>query len=152
MRRGIILAGVLCLVAVGTGYAQEHYTEGPVWGVSHYRTTPGHFEDYMTYLRQNFLPSSEEGKKQGLILDFKVFVKEPKGAGDWDVAVATLYASYGKALDYSKADEDKWKAIAATQYKTEDEKKQEEMTDVRWTLREYLGTTYMREINLKPMP
>ena len=152
MRRAVIVAGVLCLVAAATGYAQEHYTEGPVWEVSHYRTTQGHFEDYMTFLRQNFLPSSEEAKKQGLILDFKVFVKTPKGADDWDVAVATLYPSFGKALDYSKADEDKWKAIESKQYKTDDEQKQREMTEGRFTLREYLGTSYMREINLKPMP
>jgi hypothetical protein len=152
MLRAVILAGVLCLVLAATGYAQEHYTEGPVWEVSHYRTTQGHFEDYMTFLRQNFLPSSEEAKKEGLILDFKVFVKDPNGDGDWDVAVAILYPSYGKALDYSKADEDKWKAIAAKQYKTDDEKKQSEMTEVRFTMREYLGTTYMREINLRPMP
>jgi hypothetical protein len=152
MRRAVIAAGVLCLVASATGYAQEHYTEGPVWEVSHYRTTPGHFEDYMTYLRQNFLPSSEEGKKEGLILDYKVFVKTPKGEGDWDVAVATLYPSFGKALDYSKGDEDKWKAIAAKQYKTDDEEKQSEVTEVRFTMREYLGTAYMREINLRPMP
>jgi hypothetical protein len=64
----------------------------------------------------------------------------------------TLYPSFGKALDYSKADEDKWKAIEAKQYQTGDEKKQSEMTEVRFTMREYLGTTYMREINLKPMP
>jgi len=38
------------------------------------------------------------------------------------------------------------------QYKTDDEKKQSEMTEVRFTMREYLGTTHMREINLKPMP
>jgi hypothetical protein len=67
-------------------------------------------------------------------------------------AVATLYPSFGKALDCSKADEDKWKAIESKQYKTDDEQKQREMTDVRFTLREYLGTSHLREINLKPMP
>ena len=87
-----------------------------------------------------------------LILDYKVYVKTPKGAGDWDVAVATLYPSFGKALDYSKADEDKWKAIEAKQYKTDDEQKQREMTDVRFSYREYLGTSFLREINLRPMP
>jgi len=152
MRRGLILAGVLCLVAAGFGFAQEHFTEGPVWEVSFYRTTPGHWDDYMQFLRENFLPSSTEAKKQGLVLDFKVYVKAPTDPKDWDVAVATLYSSAGKALDYSKADEDKWKAIDAKQYKTEDEKKQREMTEKRLKMRDYLGTSYMREINLKPMP
>ena len=37
-------------------------------------------------------------------------------------------------------------------YKTQDEKKQREMTDMRFNLRTYLGTSYLREVNLKPMP
>jgi hypothetical protein len=146
------LAAFLCLVAVGVGFAQEHFTEGPVWEVSFYRTTPGHFDDYMKFLRENFLPTSMEAKKQGLILDFKVYVKTPTGPQDWDVAVAELYSSFGKAMDYSKADEDKMKAIEAMHYKTQDEKKQREMTDMRFNLRTYLGTNYVREVNLKPMP
>ena len=152
MRRGVIVSAVLCLLAAGVGYAQEHYAEGPVWEVSHYRTTPGHYEDYLAFLRQNFLPSIEEGKKQGLILDFKVFLKPLQGPQDWDVAVAILYPSFAKALDYSKADEDRWKAIDAKLYKTDDEKKQEEMTAPRFTMREYVSTTYLREVTLRPMP
>lgn len=152
MRRGLVLAGVVYLLTVGLGFAQEHYTDGPVWEVSFYRTTPGHFDDYMTFLRGNFLPSTGEGKKQGLVLDFKVYVKAPTGPEDWDVAVAILYPSYGKALDYSQADVDKWKAIESTQYGTNDEAKQREMTAKRFELREYLGTSYMREVNLKPLP
>ena len=111
MRRALVLAAFLCLVAVGVGFAQEHFTEGPVWEVSFYRTTPAHFDDYMKFLRENFLATSMEAKKQGLILDFKVYVKTPTGPQDWDVAVAELYSSFGKAMDYSKADEDKMKAI-----------------------------------------
>jgi hypothetical protein len=151
MRRALILAGVFCLVAVGIGFAQEHYTEGPVWVVSFFRTTPGHWDDYIQYLRGDLLPSDTEAKKQGLILDFKVYVKEPTGPQDWDVAVAELYSGFAK-FDYNKADEDKWKAISAKQYKTEDEKKQREMTEKRLKMRDYLGTSIMREVNLKPMP
>lgn len=151
MRRALILAGVLCLVAAGIGFAQEHYTEGPVWVVEFYRTTPGHWDDYMQYLRENWLPTSTEAKKQGLVLDFKVYLKDPTGPHDWDVAFATLVPNFAK-LDYSKADEDKWKAISAKQYKTEDEKKQREMTENRLKMRDYLGTSYMREVTLKPIP
>jgi hypothetical protein len=151
MRRAFILAGVLCLVAVGIGFAQEHYTEGPVWVVEFYRTTPGHWDDYMQYLRENWLPTTIEAKKQGLILDFKVYLKDPTGPQDWDVAFATLVSNYAK-FDYNKADEDKWKAISAKQYKTEDEKKQREMIEKRFKMRDHLGTSIMREVNLKPMP
>lgn len=151
MRRALILAGVLCLLAVGIGFAQEHYTEGPVWVVEFYRTTPGHWDDYMQYLRETWLPTSTEAKKQGLVLDFKVYLKDPTGPQDWDVAFATLHANFAK-FDYNKGDEDKWKAISAKHYKTEDEKKQREMTEKRLKMRDYLGTSYMREVSLKPIP
>jgi hypothetical protein len=102
-------------------------------------------------LRENWQPTTIEAKKQGLILDFKVYLKDPTGPQDWDVAFATLVSNYAK-FDYNKADEDKWKAISAKQYKTEDEKKQREMIEKRFKMRDYLGTSIMREINLKPMP
>ncbi len=55
----------LCFVAIAyctilpSGVrAQEHYTEGNVREVSFYRTKPGQFDEYMKYLRANFLPLS----------------------------------------------------------------------------------------------
>jgi len=92
-----------------------------------------------------------EGKKKGLLLDFKFYLKDPTDPTDWDVAVATLHSGFAK-FDYNKGDEDKWKAISAKQYKTEDEKKQREMIEKRLKMRDYLGTSLMREIKHKPMP
>ncbi len=148
----------LCFVAIAyctilpSGVrAQEHYTEGNVREVSFYRTKPGQFDEYMKYLRANFLPLSEESKKQGLIVDFKVMVKTPRDAEDWDVAIATIHMSYGAALDFNQGDEDKSKAIQAKHYKTADEKKQMEMAARRLDMRTYLGTQYIREVNLRPI-
>jgi hypothetical protein len=131
--------------------AQEHFTEGPVWECSSYRTKPGQFDSYMKYLRTNFIPTTDEGKKQGLILDRKMFVKAPSSPHDWDVLICTLFPSFGKAMDYSASDEDKWKAIEAKHYKTTDEAKQREMSAKRFEMREFLGTEFVREVNLKPM-
>jgi len=153
MKRIILLIAVVCCTALASGaLAQEHWTEGSVWEVSFYRTKPGQFDEYMKYLRTNFLPLTEEGKKQGLVLDRKVFVKSPQHPGDWDVAIATLYTSFGKALDFNQGDEDKWKAIQTKHYKTEDEKKQQEMTAKRFEMRDFIGTQVVREINLRPLP
>ena len=80
--RALLSVVALSLLLGGVAFAQEHWTEGPVWEVSFYRTTPGHFDDYMKYLRQNYLPQSDEAKKQGLVLDRKVFVKDPTGPDD----------------------------------------------------------------------
>ena len=152
MKRFIVTVAVVCLASVGVAVAQEHWTEGPVWSVSFYRTTPGHFDDYMKYLRTHYIVTTAEAKKQGLILDSKVFVKTPNDANDWDVAIATLFPSYGKALDYNAGDDAKGKAIQAQHWKTPDQAKQREMTAPRFEMRKFVATTYTREVNLRPMP
>ena len=140
----------LSLLLGGVAVAQEHWTEGPVWNIEFYRTTPGHFDDYLKYLRQNFLPQLEESKKQGLILDQKIFVKDPTGPSDWDIAFATLYKNMA-ALDYSAELDKKSKAIAEKHYKTADEDKQREMIKPRLDWRTFLGTQLVREVSLRPM-
>jgi hypothetical protein len=140
----------LSLLFGGVAVAQDHWTEGPVWSIEFYRTTPGHFDDYLKYIRQNVLPQNEESKKQGLVLDQKVFVKSPASPEDWDIAFATLYKNMA-ALDYSAELDKKGKAIAEKHYKTGDEDKQREMIKPRLDWRIYLGTQLVREVNLKPL-
>jgi hypothetical protein len=151
MKRMILAAAVLSLAAP-VAVAQEHYTEGPVWECSGYRTKQGHFDDYMTYLRQNLVAQMADGKKAGLFLDQKIFVHVPNSPEEPDVLICTLYASYGKALDFDAGDEAKSKEMAAKHFKTPDEKKQQEMTSKRFEMRDFMGTSYYREVNLKPMP
>jgi hypothetical protein len=153
MKRLTLVALLLgaCLTGL-PALAQEHFTEGPVWEVSYYRTKPGKFDDYMKYLRANFLVTTVEEKKQGLILDAKILLNTPRDANDWDIAIATLYTSFGKALDFNQSDEDKLKAIAEKHYKTKDEAKQRDMSAPRFQMRDYIGTRYLREVTLKPLP
>lgn len=148
----LCLAAVLSCLLAPVAFAQEHFTEGPVWECSAYRTKQGHFDDYMKYLRQNFVPQGQEAKKAGLVLDQKVFLKVPENPNDPDVVICTLHASFGKALDYNAGDDAKAKEIAAKHYKTADEQKQREMAANRFAFRDPLGTSYYREVSLKPMP
>jgi len=150
MFRAVLAIFGLSLLLGGVAAAQDHWTEGPVWEVSFYRTTPGHFDDYLKYLRQNVLPQTEESKKQGLVLDRKVFVKAPTGPDDWDIAFATLYKNMA-ALDYNAEIDKKGKAIGEKHYKTADEDKQREMAKPRLEWRTFLGTQLVREVTLKPM-
>ena len=149
--RPVLSAIVLSLLLGGMAAAQEHWTEGPVWEVSFYRTAPGHFDDYLKYLRKNVLPQNAEAKKQGLVLDQKVFVKPAAAPGDWDIAFATLYKNMA-ALDYNAENDKKAKAIAEKHYKTGDEEKQRDMAKPRFEWRTFLGTTITREVTLKPLP
>ena len=141
----------ICALTASPSFAQEHYTEGNVREVSFYRTKPGQFDEYMKYLRANFLPQQEEAKKQGLIVGYSVLLKTPATADDWDVAIVTLHKSFGAALDYNQGDEDKMKAIAEKHYKTADQAKQREMGAKRFEMRDYHGTNFLREVTLKPM-
>ncbi len=146
---GLLAAG---LFASGAAVAQEHWVEGPVWECSSYRTNPGMFDTYLKWIRSHSEPINAEAKKQGLILDFKTFVKPPRNENDWDVMFCTLYPSFGKALDYNKGDDDKFEAISNAHWATTDDDKQREMAAPRLEMRRYLGTSYDREVTLRPMP
>jgi hypothetical protein len=121
--------------------------------VSYYRIQPDKGDAYLKWIRANSLPSMAEQKKQGLILDYKVFFNTSRRSEkDWDIAFASLFPSYGKALDYSAEDEAKEKEIAARLYKTKDQAKQMEIAAPRLDMRVYIGTEYIREVTLKPLP
>ena len=46
----VLAFAVLCALQ---GFAQEDFTEGPIWSVTTIRVKPAHFDDYITALRQN---------------------------------------------------------------------------------------------------
>lgn len=151
MKRLCLTAAMVCLVAP-LASAQEHFSEGPVWECGAYRTKQGHFDDYMKYLRQNVLPQNQDSKKAGLVLDQKIFIHVPENTTDADVVICTQHASFGKALDYDAADDAKGKEIASKHYKTADEEKQRDLAAKRFAFRDFLGTSYYREVSLKPLP
>src|SRR6202051_4960272 len=79
--------------------AQEHYTEGPVWRIQLIRVKPTQMDAYLTSLRQSTKPLIEEEKRQGVIMDYKVFLKETKNSPeDWDICLAIEYKNYA-AMD-----------------------------------------------------
>ncbi len=145
------LLAACSLLAPALSQAQEHWNEGPVWECSAYRTNPGQFDTYLKWIRAHSEPINAEAKKQGLIVDYKTFVKTPRDANDYDVMFCTLYSSYGKALDYNKGDDDKFEAISAAHWATADNDKQAQLSSPRLEMRKFLGTSYDREVTLKPI-
>jgi hypothetical protein len=94
--RGLIVFAFLLAPAL---FAQEHYTEGPVWRVQLIRVKPTQMDAYLTSLRQSTKPLIEEEKKEGMIIDYKVFLKETKNSPeDWDICVAIEYKNHA-AMD-----------------------------------------------------
>jgi len=90
---------VLLLSITPVLFAQEHYTEGPIWRIQLIRVKPTHMDEYLTSLQQTTKPFVDEQKKQGMIMDYKVFLKETKNSpDDWDICVAIEYKNHA-AMD-----------------------------------------------------
>ena len=135
---------VFVLLLAPALFAQEHYTEGPVWRVQLIRVKPTHMDEYLSSLRKSTKPLIEEEKKQGLIVDYKVFLKQTKNTPeDWDICVAIQYKNYaamdGLAAKAEAARDKIWGGTAPAQ----------ELGETRAESREIISSELMEESYLK---
>lgn len=124
--------------------AQEHYTEGPVWRISTVRVKPNQMDAYLTSLRQSSKPFLDEEKRQGLILDYKLFLKETKNdPQDWDLALVVIYKNHA-AMDNlaAKTEAIRDKVLGGKQQAHQLGEKREE-------IRETISSDLLQEIMLK---
>jgi hypothetical protein len=125
-------------------FAQEHYTEGPVWRVTLIRVKPTHMDDYLTMLRQSTKSVYEENKKQGSIIDYKVFLKETKNSPeDRDICIAVEYKNHA-ALDGLTA-----KGEAVRDKILGGKAPAQQLTEKRAEVREIISSELLQEIFLK---
>jgi len=125
-------------------FAQEHYTEGPVWRVQLIRVKPNRMDEYLTSLRQSTKPLIEEQKRQGAIVDYKVFLKETKNSPeDWDICVAIEYKNHA-AMDGLAA-----KGEAARDKILGGKQAAQQLGEKRGEIREIISSQLMQEIFLK---
>ena len=137
-----IIVGAVLLV--GCAFAQEHFTEGPVWRITIVRVKPTQLDAYLTSLRQSSKPILEEQKKQGLIVDYKVFLKETQDSPqDWTLALAVEYKNHA-ALDGATAKNEgiRDKILGGKQ-------PAQQLADKRVEIREVLSSELLQEIMLK---
>lgn len=87
------LAGLLVLTAVSsvTLAADRPYQEGPVTIVSSLRTTPGMHDAYLRYLATTYRTNMEASKKEGIILDYKVYETTPRSPDDPNIYLTVTY-------------------------------------------------------------
>jgi len=135
---------MLLVVMAPAMFAQEHYTEGPVWRIQLIRVKPTKMDAYLASLRQSTKPFIDEQKKQGMITDYKIFLKQTKNSPeDWDICVAIQYKSWA-ALDGAAAKNE------AIRDKTLGGKSQaQDLTDKRAEIREIISSELLQEIVLK---
>jgi hypothetical protein len=124
--------------------AQENYTEGPIWRVQLIRVKPTQMDAYLTSLRQSTKPVIEEQKRQGMIVDYKVFLKETKNnPEDWDICVAIQYKNHA-ALDGVAA-----KGEAVRDKIMGGKQAAQQLGEKRAEIREIISSELMQEIFLK---
>jgi hypothetical protein len=79
--------------------AQEHFTLGPISRIILIDIKPGRASEFWTDLRRTVRPLFDEYKKQGLIEDYAVNLKNTtEGPQDWDVALILTFRNWA-ALD-----------------------------------------------------
>lgn len=87
------------LTALPARAQSPDYNVGPVWRVTYIHIKPGQTGAFWNDIRQHFKPIYDEWKKQGLILDYKIYTNPVADhPNDWDVAIALLYPNWA-ALD-----------------------------------------------------
>ena len=144
MKKHAIATLGLLLFFTLQAFAQEHYTEGPIWQVSLIRVKPTQFDAYLTSLRQGTKPLLDEGKKEGLILDYKVFLNTTKhDPEDWDILLAVQYKNFA-ALDglTAKNEAIRDKILGSKQAA-------QQLGEKRVEMREIVRTMTLREVTLK---
>ncbi len=135
---------VFLLLLAPALFAQEHYTEGPIWRVQLIRVKPTHMDEYLTSLRHSTKPMIEEEKRPGLIMDYKVFFKETKNSPeDWDICVAIEYKNYA-AMDglAAKGEAVRDKILGGKQAA-------QQLSEKRVEIREIISSELLQEIFLK---
>jgi hypothetical protein len=138
---GLLISLLLLAPAL---FAQEHYTEGPIWRVQLIRVKPNQMDAYLTSLRQSSKPLIEEQKRQGMIMDYKVFLKETKNnPEDWDICVAIEYKNHA-ALDGLAA-----KGEAARDKILGGKQAAQQLGEKRAEIREIISSELLQEIFLK---
>ena len=126
------------------GFAQEHYTEGPVWSVTTIRVKPAQFDNYLTNLQHGWKVFCDEAKREGTIMDCKAFLKQTRSSPqDWDIALAVLYKNYAQ-MDGQAA---KFEAIRDKVLGGKQTAQQ--AAEKRVEIREIVSTELVQEVTLK---
>lgn len=143
-RRSLVLLALVCPFASSGLRAQDRpYTDGPVWSITMVRTTAGMADDYLRSLVTTYKRITEEAKKQGLLLSYKVISTDATGPDDWDILLMEEYKNWAAFDGLS----DKMYAIAKKV--VGDEAATRELMTKRLDVRRIVGSKNGQELILK---
>lgn len=122
-------------------------TPGPVWRVQYFRVHPGKMNDVLMDMRKNLRPIYDEAKKQGVIVDYKIYTNQTQsGPDDWNLALAVAYKNWG-GIDDATA---KFNAISLKHYGSQE--KLEAAAANRRQNYQGVAIKLLREQVLNPLP
>lgn len=142
-RGALFCAVTVAAFAIPATAADRPYTEGSVLNVSAIRTESGKFDAYMRYLAGPYKQTMDAAKAAGIILDYSIYRATPRGPGDPDVYLVTVYKNMA-AMD------DLQSRMDPLQEKTFGSQQQIEAAGIeRNQLRSLVGSELIRELVLK---
>jgi hypothetical protein len=129
------------------GEAQQEaglpYTRGTVWNITAIRTTSGFQDDYLRSLASTWRRVTEEAKRQGVVLSYRILSANPAAPDDWDLLLMVEVKNWA-ALD---GIDEKLDAIQRKIIGGEDAQRQ--LATKRIEVRRILGGKNAQEIFLK---
>jgi hypothetical protein len=124
--------------------ADRSYTNGSVWDITYVQTEPGHFDDYLQNLAENWKIMMDAQKKDGVILSYKIITSSKGNMQDWNLMLMVEmpnFASLDKGPEY-------YDALMANVLKTSQEKAAADSKE-RGKLRTIIGNKLGQELILK---
>ena len=142
----LVVLATLCSAQTSStpsGGSSAPYAEGPVWDITFVRAKAGMGDDYLKNLAGAYKTTSEEAKKQGIIMDYKILLGDASNKDDFNIMLMVQYKNMA-AFDGLR---EKTDPIARKMIGTEDVMRQAAVK--RMEVREIMGTKTMREVTLK---
>src|SRR5947207_12094431 len=81
----------VCFSEIVRAQSDAPYTEGPVWDITMVKTKYGMTDDYLKAIAKTFKGASEEAKKEGLIVDYKILLGAASSAQDHNILLMSAY-------------------------------------------------------------
>lgn len=125
------------------------FNYGPVWRIAEYRVKPDRGADFMKFLREHRLQIFAEQKRQGLIVDYKLYFNPTNSEPQEPQHIeAVLYRNFAEALDADDDRTKKFNDIGLKHYGTDENRRkvQEQLPNMRELLRSYT----LREMTISP--
>jgi len=145
MKTKLLLAATLACAFSVQALAEDArvYKEGPVTAVTYVKIKPGQFDNYMKWLDTSFKGENDALLEAKIITGYKVYGNQARDSHDADLILSVTYANMA-ALDNLNERTD-----AITEKFEGNLDKQNQGFADRGSMREILGSKYIRELVLK---